>query len=149
MCGTSITVAYATSIFEERLGFDATKSHGLAISLSSHLIFGGATTVRKLLHNPKGSQTRTYCNLLVIVDRFGRRALMSLSPIVMKICMSVRAGTTSIPTNKSAIYAATVFLLLYTPFLALGFLSNTNLCTTEVAPLEYRAIVAGVSTATS
>lgn len=28
MCGTSITVAYATSIFEERLGFDAVKSRG-------------------------------------------------------------------------------------------------------------------------
>lgn len=49
MCGTSITVAYATSIFEERLGFDAVKSRGLAISLSSLFIFGGAATVRKLL----------------------------------------------------------------------------------------------------
>ena len=47
MCGTSITVAYAVSIFEERLGFDAVKSRGLAISLSSLFIFGGAATVCK------------------------------------------------------------------------------------------------------
>lgn len=53
MCGTSITVAYATSIFEQRLGFGAVKSRGLAISLSSLLIFGGAATVRKFPLSPK------------------------------------------------------------------------------------------------
>lgn len=74
---------------------------------------------------------------------------MLLSSIVMTICMSVLAGTTSIPDNKSAIYAATFFIFLYVPFFALGFLSNTNLYATEVAPLEYRAAIAGVSTATS
>ncbi|KAK4499610.1 hypothetical protein PRZ48_010128 [Zasmidium cellare] len=130
MCGTSITVAYATSIFEERLGFGAVKSRGLAISLSSLFIFGGAATV-------------------LTVDCSGRRPLMLLSSIVMTICMAALAGTTSIPTNKSAIYAATFFLFLYVPFFALGFLSNTNLYATEVAPLEYRAAIAGVSTATS
>ncbi|KAF2164388.1 hypothetical protein M409DRAFT_37072 [Zasmidium cellare ATCC 36951] len=130
MCGTSITVAYATSIFEERLGFDAVRSRGLAISLSSLFIFGGAATV-------------------LTVDRFGRRTLMLLSAIVMTICMAALAGTTSIPANKSAIYAATFFIFLYVPFFALGFLSNTNLYATEVAPLEYRAAIAGVSTATS
>ena len=31
----------------------------------------------------------------------------------------------------------------------MGFLSNTNLYATEVAPLEYRAAIAGISTATS
>lgn len=50
MCGTSITVAYATSIFEQRLGFDAVKSRGLAISLSSLFILGGTATVRKSIH---------------------------------------------------------------------------------------------------
>lgn len=74
---------------------------------------------------------------------------MLISAVVMTICMAVLAGTTSIPNDKSAIYAATFFLFLYTPFFALGFLSNTNLYATEVAPLEYRAAIAGVSTATS
>ena len=74
---------------------------------------------------------------------------MLISSIVMTICMSALARTTSLPNNSSAIYAATFFLFLYTPFSATGFLSNTNLYATEVAPLEYRAAIAGVSTATS
>lgn len=130
MCGVSLTVAYATSIYEEHLGFDAVKSRGLAIAMESLLIFGGAATV-------------------LTVDRFGRRPLMLVSSAVMTVCMAVVAGTTSIPENKGALYAATFFLFLYTPFFALGFLSNTNLYATEVAPLEYRAAIAGVSTATS
>lgn len=87
--------------------------------------------------------------MLVTVDRFGRRPLMLVSAIVMTICMAALAGTTSIPSKKGAIYAATFFLFLYIPFFALGFLSNTNLYATEVAPLEYRATIAAISTATS
>lgn len=130
MCGCSITVAYTITIYEEHLGFDAVKSRGLAIAMQSLLIVGGVGTV-------------------VTVDRFGRRPLMLLSSSVMAICMAVIAGTTSIPDNKGALYAATVFLFLYTPFFAIGFLSLTNLYATEVAPLEYRAAIAGVSAATS
>lgn len=130
MCGCSITVAYTTTIYQEHLGFDAVKSRGLAIAMESLLIFGGAATV-------------------LTVDRFGRRPLMLLSASVMAICLAVVAGTTSVPDNKSALYAATFFLFLYTPIFALGFLSLTNLYATEVAPLEYRAAIAGVSTATS
>lgn len=130
MCGVSLTVAYATSIYEENLGFDAVKARGLAIAMESLLIFGGAATV-------------------LTVDRFGRRPLMLISSAVMTVCMAVVAGTTSIPESTSALYAATFFLFLYTPFFALGFLSNTNLYATEVAPLEYRAAIAGISTATS
>ena len=130
MCGCSLTVAYATVIYEQHLGFGAVKSRGLAIAMESLMIFGGAGTV-------------------VTVDRFGRRPLMLLSSIVMTICMAVLAGTTSIPNNTSALYAATFFLFLYTPSFALGFLSLTNLYATEVAPSEFRAAIAGVSTATS
>jgi hypothetical protein len=46
--------------------------------------------------------------------------------------MAALAGTTSNPSNKGTLYAATVFLFLYTHFFALGFLSNTNLYATEV-----------------
>ena len=74
---------------------------------------------------------------------------MLLSAIVMTICMAALDGTTSNPSNKGVLYAATVFLFLYAPFFALGFLNNTNLYATAVAPLEYRAVIAGVSTATS
>lgn len=130
MCGCSITVAYTTTIYEQHLGFNAVKSRGLAIAMESLLIFGGAGTV-------------------LTVDRLGRRPLMLLGSTVMAICMAVIAGTTSVLDNKSALYAATFFLFLYTPFFALGFLSLTNLYATEVAPLEYRAAIAGVSTATS
>ncbi|EGP84340.1 uncharacterized protein MYCGRDRAFT_47207 [Zymoseptoria tritici IPO323] len=130
MCGCSLTVAYATVIYEERLGFGAVKARGLAIAMQSLLIVGGTGTV-------------------VAVDRFGRRPLMLLSATVMTICMAVLAGATSLPENTSALYAATFFLFLYTPFFALGFLSLTNLYATEVAPLEFRAAIAGISTATS
>lgn len=130
LCGVSLTVAYATTIYEEHLGFGAVKARGLAIAMESLLIFGGLATV-------------------LTVDRFGRRPLMLLSSATMAICFSVVAGTTSAPQNKGSLYAATFFLFLYTPFFALGFLSNTNLYATEVAPLEYRAAIAGVSTATS
>ncbi|SMQ53995.1 unnamed protein product [Zymoseptoria tritici ST99CH_3D7] len=130
MCGCSLTVAYATVIYEERLGFGAVKARGLAIAMQSLLIVGGTGTV-------------------VAVDRFGRRPLMLLSATVMTICMAVLAGATSLPENTSALYAATFFLFLYTPFFALGFLSLTNLYATEVAPLDFRAAIAGISTATS
>lgn len=129
MCGCSITVAYTITIFEEHLGFGAVKSRGLAIAMQSLLIFGGAGTV-------------------LTVDRVGRRPLMLLGSAAMAVCMAVIAGSTSVQNTPSLI-AATVFLFLYTPFFALGFLSLTNLYATEVAPLEYRAAIAGVSTATS
>lgn len=130
MCGCSITVAYTITIFEEHLGFGAVKSRGLAIAMQSLLMVGGAGTV-------------------LTVDRVGRRPLMLLGSGVMAVCMAVIAGTTSVPDSKSCLIAATVFLFLYTPFFAVGFLSLTNLYATEVAPLEYRAAIAGVSTATS
>lgn len=130
MCGCSLTAAYPATIYEQHLGFGAVKSRGLAIAMESLLIFGGADTV-------------------ITVDRFGRRPLMLLSATVMTICMAVLACTTYLPNNEGALYAATFFLFLYTPFFALGFLSLTNLYATEVAPLEYRAAIAGVSTAIS
>lgn len=130
MCGCSLTVAYATVIYEENLGFGAVKSHGLAIAMNSCLIIGGTVTV-------------------LIVDRIGRRPLMLISATVMTICMSVLAGMTSAPENKDVTYAAVFFLFLYVPFFAMGFLSLTNLYATEVAPLENRAAIAGLATATT
>lgn len=45
MCGVSLTVAYATVIYEQYLGFGAVESRGLAIAMESLLIFGGAATI--------------------------------------------------------------------------------------------------------
>lgn len=128
--GVALTVAYAVTIYEQYLGFDGVKSRGLAIAMESLLIVGGAGTV-------------------VSVDRFGRRPLMLLSAAVMAICMAAVAGTTAHPGNTGALYAAVFFLFLYAPFFSLGFLSLTNLYATEVAPLEFRAAIAGCSTAAS
>jgi MFS family permease len=104
--------------------------------MESLLIVGGTYMARLFTY------LKTFANHLpfpspgtatvLTVDRFGRRPLMLLSAIVMTICMAALAGTTSNPSNKGTLYAATVFLFLYTHFFALGFLSNTNLYATEV-----------------
>lgn len=108
MCGVSLTVAYATTIYEQHLGFHAVKSRGLSIAMLSLHIIGGSISV-------------------LLVDRVGRRPLMLTSAAVMSICMTVLAGATSHPESKACLYAATFFLFLYTPFFAVGFLSLTNL----------------------
>lgn len=103
ICGVSVTVTYATIIYEQHLGFGAVVSRGLTLAMLSLHMVGGAISV-------------------LLIDRVGRRPLMLVSAIVMTICTTVLAGATSRPNNVGGLYASAVFLFLYTLFFAIGFL---------------------------
>lgn len=124
ICGISVTVAYAVTIYEEHLGFSAIKSRGLAIAMENLLVVGDG-------------------GFVLLVDRAGRRPLMLASAIVMTICMNVAARKTSQPNDKGVLYAATFFLSLYTLYFAVGFLGLPMVYVPEVAPLKTRAAIAG------
>ncbi|KAF7718384.1 MFS-type Sugar/inositol transporter [Penicillium ucsense] len=131
ICGVNLITYYATTIFEQYLGTDAVKSRILAAAMGLMQPFGGYLAY-------------------FTIDRLGRRPLMLWSAGAMSICMAVLAGTTS-PAAKSstaALVIAVIALYCFQFIFTVGYSGLTFLYAAEMAPLQVRAAVSAVSTAT-
>ena len=66
----------------------------------------------------------------------------------MAICMAILAGTTSTTTNTGALVVAVIALYIFQFIFTVGYSGLTFLYAAEMAPLQIRAAVSAVSTAT-
>lgn len=84
------------------------------------------------------------------IDRLGRRPLMLWCAGAMAVCMAVLAGTTSpkAADNMVALVFAVIALFLFQFIFTAGYSGLTFLYAAEMAPLQVRAAVSAVSTAT-
>lgn len=118
-------------IYQQYLGTDAVKSRILAAAMGLMQPFGGYLAY-------------------FTIDRLGRRPLMLWSAGAMSICMAILAGTTS-PAAKSstaALIIAVIALYCFQFIFTVGYSGLTFLYAAEMAPLQVRAAVSAVSTAT-
>jgi MFS family permease len=131
MCGVNLITYYATTIFEQYLGMDAVRARILAAAMGLMQPFGGYLAY-------------------YTIDRLGRRPLMLWSAGAMAICMAGLAGTTSdvAANNTGALAMAVVFLYCFQFIFTVGYSGLTFLYAAEMAPLQVRAAVSAVSTAT-
>ncbi|KAJ5153420.1 uncharacterized protein N7482_009898 [Penicillium canariense] len=129
MCGVNLITYYATTIFQQYLGMDPVKARILAAAIGLMQPFGGFLA-------------------FFTIDRLGRRPLMLWSAGAMSICMAVLAGTTSTKGNSGALVVAVIFLYAFQFIFTVGYSGLTFLYATEMAPLQIRAAVSAVSTAT-
>lgn len=119
---------YATVIFQEHLHFSPIHARILSAAMEITQPIGGIIA-------------------FLTVDRFGRRPLMLFTATGLMICMACLAGTTSNPSDKSALGAAVAFLFLFNLIFPIGLLGLTFLYATEVAPLHVRAAISGIGVA--
>lgn len=84
------------------------------------------------------------------IDRLGRRPLMLWSAGAMAVCMALLAGTTSpsAADNTGALIVAVIALYAFQFIFTVGYSGLTFLYAAEMAPLQVRAAVSAVSTAT-
>lgn len=131
MCGVNLITYYATTIFQEYLRMDAVDSRVLAAAMTMMQPLGGYIAY-------------------FTIDRLGRRPLMLWSAGAMTVCMAGLAGTTSpaAVNNTGALAMAVVFLYCFQFIFTVGFCGLTFLYAAEMAPLQVRAAVNAVSTAT-
>ncbi|KIM95830.1 hypothetical protein OIDMADRAFT_45121 [Oidiodendron maius Zn] len=127
MCGISALVFYTSSVFED-LGFAGVKSRVLGASLTTF---------------------QTCCAIIPVflIDRFGRRNLFMITGGGLAVCTAVIAGTGG-AKHGSAPTAAVVFVFLYDFFYPIGFLGQTFLYATELAPLSHRVPITAIANAT-
>lgn len=129
MCGINVITYYATTIFEQYLGMSPVVARILSACMAMTQLFGGYLA-------------------FFTIDSLGRRILMLWSAAVMCIAMAVLAGTTSTENNTAALAIAVVALFVFQFTFTIGFSGLTFLYATEMAPLQIRAAVSAVSTAT-
>jgi sugar porter (SP) family MFS transporter len=128
LTGISSITYYASSIYESDLHFTPTLARILAASAQFPIVLGSII-----------------CSFTV--DRFGRRSLMLFSAASMSICMACITGLASDPIDKGSSKTAVFFLYLYSVVYTLGFFGIPYLYASEIAPVQLRAAVMGVSTA--
>ncbi|KAJ5119001.1 hypothetical protein N7448_010710 [Penicillium atrosanguineum] len=131
MCGVNLITYYATTIFQQYLGMDAVKSRILAAAMGLMQPFGGFLAFQT-------------------IDRLGRRPLMLYSAGAMAVCMALLAGCTSDSAANStgALVVAVIALYCFQFIFTVGYSGLTFLYAAEMAPLQVRAAVSAVSTAT-
>lgn len=129
MCGINAITFYATTIFEQYLGMNPVNSRILAAAMPLTQPFGGWLAY-------------------YTIDRLGRRPLLIWSAVALAICMAGLAGTTSAGNNTGALAMAVVFLYCFQFIATIGYAGLTFLYAAEIAPLQIRAAVNAVSTAT-
>ena len=127
MCGIAALVFYTNTVFLN-LGFKGTESRILAACLTTF-------------------QTCSSVIPLFVIDRFGRRKLFMFSAAGMCVCMAVVAGTAN-SSNPGVAGVAVAFIYLFDFFEPIGFLGQTFLYATEVAPLKLRVPITAIANAT-
>jgi len=129
--GINLITYYATMVFEDFLGMDATLSR----------ILSGCNGTEYFLAAIIACYT---------VEKFGRRKLMLFGAAGQAASMAVLCGTQwaakEREDNASAIVAC-VFLFIFNSFFAIGFLGMTWLLPAELTPINIRAPANGISTA--
>ncbi|KAK9458441.1 sugar transporter [Dipodascopsis uninucleata] len=130
MTGATVISYYATTLYEESLGFSNRKAHLLAaISLTWKLVPALVA--------------------FLCVDRFGRRPLFLVSGLGMGLCMMIIGGTISISDANSGASIASVFLIFFFLFFfPLGYLGANFLYISEIAPHDLRMHMSTVGTVT-
>lgn len=121
---------YANVIFEQYLKMDNIVAQVLSGSMEIVQIIGALLAT-------------------ITIDRMGRRALMMFSGVGMAICMSMLAGCTSVPDNKSALDAAVFALFAINFIYSVGFAGCCFCYSAEVSPLHVRSLVNGFAVATT
>lgn len=129
MCGINVITYYATTIFQQYLGLSPVIARVLAACMAMTQLFGGYLA-------------------FFTIDSLGRRILMLWSAAAMCCSMAVLAGTTSAEDNTAALAIAVVALFVFQFTFTVGYSGLTFLYATEMAPLQIRAAVSAVSTAT-
>ena len=131
MCGINVITYYATTIFEQYLKMNPVNARILAAAMPLTQPFGGYLAY-------------------FTIDRLGRRPLLLWSAGALAICMAGLAGTTSpaAANNTGALVMAVVFLYTFQFISTIGYAGLTFLYAAEIAPLQIRAAVSAVSTAT-
>lgn len=130
--GINLVTYYATSVFQESLGFDGELSRYLTAWLGTEYFLSAVLA-------------------LFVVDRLGRRRLMMWGAFGMAVSLVVIGSCLAYATeqNKKPALAATVFIFVYDTFFALGWLGVTWLYPAEVTPIRIRAEAAGFATASN
>lgn len=123
---------YATTVFEDSLGFDPALSRFMTGWLGTEY-FAAALIA------------------LFIVDKLGRRRLMIWGAAGMAGCLAIIGACLSYAENgnRTPAYAATAFIFLYNSFFAMGWLGTTWLYPAEVTPIRVRAEANGFSTSSN
>lgn len=131
MCGVNLITYYATTIFQQYLDMGAVNSRILAAAMGLMQPFGGYLA-------------------FFTIDRLGRRPLMLGSAGAMCICMALLAGCTSdaAKDKTGALVVAVIALYCFQFIFTVGYAGLTFLYAAEMAPLQIRANVSAVSTAT-
>ncbi|KAF2483998.1 MFS1 putative major facilitator superfamily transporter [Neohortaea acidophila] len=127
--GVNAIAYYTPTIYANNLHFPAVEAGALAAASQAMIILGGII-----------------CSFTV--DRFGRRLLMLVSAAGMSICLAIVTGLTS-NGSPAASKAAVVFLYLYYIVYTLGFIGIPFLYASEIAPVQLRAPICGLSTGIS
>jgi sugar porter (SP) family MFS transporter len=130
LTGVNSITYYASSIYQSDLGFTPATAKILAASSQFAIIIGS-------------------CICSFTVDRFGRRSLMLFSAAANSVCFAFETGLVSNPNNGGALKGAVFFLFLYYVTYTIGFLGIPFLYASEIAPVQLRGQICGVSTAVS
>lgn len=129
ICGINVITLYTTKLFQDFIGMGPVPSRILSACIGFADMLGGLVA-------------------FVTIDRLGRRILMVFSSIILAISMAILAGTTSDPTNTGALIAAVVFVFIFEGVFSIGYSGLPYLYAAEIAPLQHRASINAVSTAT-
>lgn len=131
MCGVNLITYYATTIFQQYLSMDPVRARILAAAMGLMQPFGGYLAY-------------------FTIDRLGRRPLMLYSAGAMSVCMALLAGCTSDSAKDStgALVVAVIALYCFQFIFTVGYSGLTFLYAAEMAPLQIRATVSAVATAT-
>ncbi|KAI5364563.1 Putative major facilitator, sugar transporter, major facilitator superfamily [Septoria linicola] len=124
--GINLVTYYATTVFEDSLGFDPALSRFMTAWLGTEYFLAA-------------------CLALFVVDKLGRRNMMMWGAAGMAVSLLVIGASLSTGSMSGA-YAATVFIFVYDTSFALGWLGVTWLYPAEVTPMRIRTQANGLST---
>jgi sugar porter (SP) family MFS transporter len=128
--GINVILYYATVLFEESLGFDASLSYILSAC------------------NQINSTISLMICTFFLVDRVGRKPLMFWGALAQGICYMIVVIALSIGTRKSSIVAISFMFGYYTSY-GLSWWMVPWLYPAEINSLQYRNTGAAVATATN
>lgn len=130
ICGINLITYYAGTIYEDYLNMKPIPARILAACNGTEYFFAA-------------------CFSYFVIERVGRRNLMIFCAAGQAVTMAILCGSgwaANHGSNSAAISAA-VFLFVFNSFFAVGWLGVSWLYPAEIAPLEIRAAVNGLSTA--
>lgn len=131
LSGTNLITYYATIIYENSIGLSPVNARIVAACQNTAYV-------------------AVACIAIFTIERVGRRKLLLIGSIGQMSSMAVLCGTVWLSNkgDSGAGIAASFFIFFFNAFFGLGWLGIPWLYPAEIAPLEIRAPVNGLSTAT-